>query len=79
MDKASAYLDYLSAQSRALSGSNISVLNADIIGGRPPSTMAFDGAFCRWFLAFFRNELDDVLANIGSACVPGEFLHQWNI
>jgi SAM-dependent methyltransferase len=69
-DKAPAYLSYLSDHARALGIPNIKALIADIAKpGSLPGT--YDGAFCRWFLAFLRDDLDGALENIRQSLRPG--------
>jgi SAM-dependent methyltransferase len=70
VDKAHGYLEYLADQARAQSIENVTVLNADAtIRGSLPGT--FDGAFCRWFLAFLTDDLDVVLQNVHDCLRPG--------
>jgi SAM-dependent methyltransferase len=70
VDKASGYLTYLADYARTLSISNIKVLDADV--SKPGSLPGqFDGAFCRWFLAFLRDDLDLVLENVRECLYPG--------
>jgi ubiquinone/menaquinone biosynthesis C-methylase UbiE len=70
VDKASSYLTYLADYARTLSIANISVLDADV--SKPGSLPGrFDGAFCRWFLAFLRDDLDLVLENVRDCLHPG--------
>jgi cyclopropane fatty-acyl-phospholipid synthase-like methyltransferase len=70
VDKAAPYLAYLSDRVRALAVTNVDVMHADI--SKPGSLSgSFDGAFCRWFLAFLRDDMDVALANIRAALRPG--------
>jgi SAM-dependent methyltransferase len=70
VDKAAAYLSYLNERARRLGISNITTHAADVI--RPGALSAtHDGAFCRWFLAFLRNDLDVALDNIRQSLRPG--------
>lgn len=70
IDKARGYLDYLADQARAQSIVNVSALNADAT--KPGSIPGrFDGAFCRWFLAFLIDDLDVVLRNVRDCLRPG--------
>jgi SAM-dependent methyltransferase len=70
VDKASSYLAYLAGLARESSITNVSVLEADII--RTGSLAgSYDAAFCRWFLAFLRDDLDVALANVRAALRPG--------
>lgn len=70
VDKASSYLAYLASHLRELAVTNVSVLNADVT---KPGAMSgtFDGAFCRWFLAFLRDDLDVALDNVRTSLRPG--------
>ena len=69
VDKASSYLTYLADRARAQAIANISVLDADV--SKPRSLAGrFDGAFCRWFLAFLRDDLDVVLENVRECLHP---------
>jgi SAM-dependent methyltransferase len=70
VDKASSYLEYLAEQARAQTLANITTLNTDLTSNQPVGGH-FDGAFCRWLLAFLRDELDLVLANIRNSLRPG--------
>jgi SAM-dependent methyltransferase len=70
VDKAASYLTYLADHARAAGLANVTTMNADLttsaaIGGR------FDGAFCRWFLAFLRDDLGVVLDNVRQSLQPG--------
>ena len=73
VDKAAAYLEYLVQQSRARELNNVTILNADLTKSGPIRG-DFDGAFCRWFLAFLRDDLDVVLQNIRKSLRPGGVL-----
>lgn len=70
VDKAQGYLEYLADEARAQSIDNVTVLNADATtrGSIPGS---FDGAFCRWFLAFLTDNLGVVLENVHDCLRPG--------
>ena len=70
LDKAAAYLDYLAAQAVSSGVANVSVLKADLTG-RGSIPRQFDGAFCRWFLALLRDDLDQAVRNIRDALRPG--------
>ena len=70
VDKAASYLDYLAAQAAALGIVNVSTLNADLTR-RGSIPRLFDGAFCRWFLAFLRDDLDEVIRNVRESLRPG--------
>ncbi|HEU4691575.1 MAG TPA: class I SAM-dependent methyltransferase [Vicinamibacterales bacterium] len=70
VDKAGGYLEYLADEARSQSIANITVLNADAVQpGAIPGR--FDGAFCRWFLAFLVEDLDVVLQNVHACLRPG--------
>lgn len=70
VDKATSYLAYLTDHVCKQAITNISVLNADVT--KPGSLAAtFDGAFCRWCLAFLRDDLDAVLDNVRTSLRPG--------
>ena len=58
--QASGYLAYLADQPRA--GLRMSPSRRDLT--RADLSREFDGAFCRWFLAFLRDDLDVVLENV---------------
>ena len=70
VDKASEYLGYLSDQARRLGVTNLTALNADLTKSRSISG-TFNGAFCRWFLAFLRPDLEVVLENVRDSLRPG--------
>ena len=70
LDKASAYLDFVKAEARRRHAANVYTVEADItqidaIDGH------FDGAFCRFFLAFLIADLDAVLSCIYRSLKPG--------
>ena len=70
VDKADVYLTWLAGRARASGATNVRVLNADLT--RPQSIEgAFDAAFCRWFLAFLRDDLDMALQNVRQSLKPG--------
>jgi SAM-dependent methyltransferase len=70
VDKASSYLTYLADHARSQGISNIIALNADLASPRPLAGQ-FDGAFCRWLLAFLREDLNVVLENVRECLRPG--------
>lgn len=70
IDKADSYLQLLSDQARALGVTNTRVLNVDL-ARRQAIAGPFDAAFCRWFLAFLRDDLDVALQNVHQALRPG--------
>jgi precorrin-6B methylase 2 len=70
LDKASPFLGYLAAEAAKRGLSNIATIEADVtaietIGG------PFDGAFCRFFLAFLVGDLERVLRTIHRSLAPG--------
>ena len=70
VDKASSYLTYLADHARGQGITNVTTLNADLtragsVAGR------FDGAFCRWFLAFLKDDLGVVFDNVRESLRPG--------
>ena len=70
VDKADSYLRSLTERARASGVTNVRVLNADLAQSQS-ITGPFDGAFCRWFLAFLRDDLDVALQNIRQSLRPG--------
>ncbi len=73
LDKASPFLAYLRDSARREGLDNIETVEADMasidaIGG------PFDGAFCRFFLAFLIADLDRVLSTIHASLRQGGFL-----
>ena len=70
VDKADAYLDYLADKARTEGMTNVNTLHADLSRSQSISGR-FDGAFCRWFLAFLRDDLDVVLRNVRESLRPG--------
>jgi len=70
VDKADAYLDYLADKARIEGITNVNTLHADLSRSQSISRR-FDAAFCRWFLAFLRNDLDVVLRNVRESLRPG--------
>ncbi len=70
VDKADAYLEYLANKARTDGIRNIRALHADLTG-RQSIPGRFDGAFCRWFLAFLRDDLDLVLRTVRDSLRPG--------
>jgi SAM-dependent methyltransferase len=68
IDKASHFLEFL----QQCKPSNVVTVSADIT--RDALAGPFDGAFCRWFLAFLVADLDPVLARIHAALKPGASL-----
>lgn len=73
LDKAPPFLDFVRAESRRRGLSNVHTLDLDLTTARAiPGT--YDGAFCRFFLAFLIADLDDVLACIHRSLEPGGVL-----
>jgi ubiquinone/menaquinone biosynthesis C-methylase UbiE len=70
VDKADSYLQLLARRARAEGVTHVRVLNADL-ARRQSLAGTFDGAFCRWFLAFLRDDLDVALENIRQSLRPG--------
>lgn len=70
VDKAESYLQLLTERARGEGVMNVRVLNADL-AQRHSLTGSFDGAFCRWFLAFLRDDMDAALENIRQSLRPG--------
>jgi SAM-dependent methyltransferase len=70
VDKADSYLQSLTDRARALGVTNVRVLNADLARSQSIAG-SFDGAFCRWCLAFLRDDMDVALENIRQALRPG--------
>jgi SAM-dependent methyltransferase len=70
VDKASPYLQFLEAEARRRGVNNVHVLEADLTRAEPGAGI-FDGAFCRFFLAFLIDDLDGVLGRIHRSLKPG--------
>ncbi len=70
VDKAPAYLQYLADAIRARNLKNLTTLNTDVTKSGPIRG-DFEGVFCRWFLAFLRDDLAVVLQNIRESLRPG--------
>lgn len=70
LDKAAYFLDYTAKEAERRGVRNVRVVHADITKpGAMPET--FEGAFCRWFLAFLTHDLETVLRNIRGCLQPG--------
>ncbi len=70
VDKAGSYLRLLIERARAAAVTNVRTVKADL--ARTGSLAgSFDGAFCRWFLAFLRDDLDIALDNVRQSLRPG--------
>jgi SAM-dependent methyltransferase len=70
VDKAASYLEFLADLARAHGITNVTALNADLTKRRSIDGPV-DGAFCRWFLAFLKDDLDVVLDNVRGALPAG--------
>lgn len=70
VDKAGSYLQLLADRARASGVVNVRVLEADL-AQKQSLAGSFDGAFCRWFLAFLRDDLDVALESIRQSLRPG--------
>jgi SAM-dependent methyltransferase len=70
VDISELYLNHLNKQIRTEKISNLNAVNANI-ASQVEFGSDFDGAFCRWFLAWVAKDLDLVLANILSSLRPG--------
>jgi SAM-dependent methyltransferase len=70
LDKASAYLEFLQAEARRRGVTNVHARDADLTQV-DPGTNVFDGAFCRFFLAFLIDALDGMLERIHCSLKPG--------
>ena len=70
LDKASPYLDFLRTEARRNRLDHVLTVEADITA---VDTIEgpFDGAFCRFFLAFLIRDLDRALATIYRSLKPG--------
>jgi SAM-dependent methyltransferase len=73
LDKASAFLDFVSVESARRGLDNIRPLEIDVTAA-DAIPGAHDGAFCRFFLAFLIADLDRVLACIHRSLAPGSML-----
>ncbi len=70
LDKATLYQQYLQHQIQEQQASNITPLHADILD-LPNKTQLYQGAFCRWVLAFLIADLPAVLKSIYDKLEPG--------
>lgn len=70
LDKATLYQDYLKAQIARNKHSNIATLQADLLT-LPQQEGSYEGAFCRWVLAFLIADLPAILAAIYQKLAPG--------
>lgn len=70
VDKADSYLQSLADRAHADRVTNVRAVNVDVSQSHS-LTGSFDGAFCRWFLAFLRDDMDVALQNIRLALRPG--------
>jgi SAM-dependent methyltransferase len=70
IDKASPYLQFLQDEAKRRGVSTVRTIEADLTR-TDIGTSAFDGAFCRFFLAFLVDDLDAVLERIHRSLKPG--------
>ena len=70
LDKAALYQDYLRFQIQKSKTKNIELLQANILD-LPQQKGLYEGAFCRWFLAFLIADLPAVLEAIYKKIKPG--------
>ena len=70
LDKASPYLDFLRSEAASRGLANVRTLDADLTA-LDAIEGPFDGAFCRFFLAFLISDLDRALATIHRSLKPG--------
>ena len=70
LDKASLYQDYLSFHIEKNKIPNIELLQADVLD-LPKQEDLYEGAFCRWFLAFLIADLPAILEAIYKKIKPG--------
>jgi cyclopropane fatty-acyl-phospholipid synthase-like methyltransferase len=73
LDKASAYLQFLESEARRRGMTNVHARDADLTAVDPGAGI-FDGAFCRFFLAFLIDALEPVLERIHRSLKPGGVL-----
>lgn len=71
LDKASAFLDFVRAESGRRAIANVLPLEVDLTTVSAIPGGEYDGAFCRFFLAFLIGDLDEVLACIHRSLKPG--------
>ncbi|MFK7980386.1 MAG: class I SAM-dependent methyltransferase [Saprospiraceae bacterium] len=70
LDKAALYQDYLNYQIKQQQTTNITPLHADLLNlGK--ANKQFDGAFCRWVLAFLIEDLKEILSAVYQKLNPG--------
>jgi SAM-dependent methyltransferase len=70
IDKASPFLEFLASEARRQGLDNIRTVEADLTNSRVIEG-GFDGAFCRFLLAFLIADLDAVLRCIHESLKPG--------
>jgi len=70
LDKASLFQDYLNYQIQQKGAANITPLHDDLLN-LAKQEGKFDGAFCRWVLAFLIADLKEILAAIYKKLKPG--------
>jgi ubiquinone/menaquinone biosynthesis C-methylase UbiE len=71
LDKAAPYLELARAESRKRALGNVDPLELDLTSIEAIPGPRYDGAFCRFFLAFLIADLDRVLACIYESLKPG--------
>ena len=70
LDKSELYHNYLKEKIQSDKLDKITPIQKDIISDTESEEL-YDGAFCRWFLAFLIQDLKKVLSNIYSKLKPG--------
>jgi len=70
LDKATLYQEYLNSKIAQNKTQNISTLQADLLD-LPQQAGLYEGAFCRWVLAFLIADLPAVLSSIYKKLAPG--------
>ena len=74
LDKASPFLDFVRAESGRRGLDNVCSTEIDVTTVDAIAPGELDGAFCRFFLAFLIDNLDDVLACVHRSLAPGGVL-----
>lgn len=69
VDKASPFLDYVRAEASRRGLTNVYTVEADLTDASPEQR--FDGAFCRFLLAFLIEDLDRALQHVYASLEPG--------
>ena len=70
LDKAALYQEYLTDQVAKSGHHNVIPMHADVLD-LPHTEVLYDGAFCRWVLAFLIPDLTKVLTTIYNQLAPG--------